>query len=116
VVSHLIDNAIEASPGRDGRVAVRLTAQGGDAVIEVEDNGKGMEAEFVRNEMFKPFKTTKAGGYGIGAYESREFVRELGGNLDVVSAPGRGTTVRIRLPAISEQADAIGMERRVMSQ
>jgi putative PEP-CTERM system histidine kinase len=101
VVSHLIDNAIEASPARDGRVAVRLTAQDGDAVIEVEDNGKGMDAEFIRTEMFKPFKSTKDGGYGIGAYESREFVRELGGNLDVVSAPGKGTTVRIRLPAIT---------------
>jgi len=116
VVSHLIDNAIEASPAHDGRVAVRLTVQGGDAVIEVQDNGKGMEAEFVRNEMFKPFKSTKAGGYGIGAYESREFVRELGGNLDVVSAPGKGTTVRIRLPAIAGQGEGVGMERRVISQ
>jgi signal transduction histidine kinase len=116
VLSHLIDNAIEASAGRDGHVAVRLSVQGSDAVIEVEDNGKGMEAEFVRNEMFKPFKSTKAGGYGIGAYESREFVRELGGNLDVVSAPGKGTTVRIRLPAIAAQADGVGMERRVIAQ
>jgi putative PEP-CTERM system histidine kinase len=116
VVAHLIDNAIEASP-RDGRVAVRLTSQGNEAVIEVEDNGQGMDTEFIRNEMFKPFKSTKSGGYGIGAYESREFVRELGGNLDVLSEPGKGTTVRIRLPAMTTTPmQGVGMERRVLSQ
>jgi putative PEP-CTERM system histidine kinase len=115
VVSHLIDNAIEACPTREGRVAVRLTAQGSDAVIEVADNGKGMDPDFVRNEMFKPFKSTKAGGYGIGAYESREFIRELGGNLDVVSAPGKGTTVRIRLPATAATSQDTEAQRRAIS-
>jgi putative PEP-CTERM system histidine kinase len=116
VISHLIDNALEASPAGDGQVAVRLSAQGGDAVIEVEDNGNGMDPEFVRTEMFKPFKSTKTGGYGIGAYESREFVRELGGNLDVMSAPGKGTTVRIRLPAIAARAQGVEPERRTVTQ
>jgi putative PEP-CTERM system histidine kinase len=102
VLSHLIDNALDATPKGGGKVDVRLIAHGGEAVIEVEDNGQGMDAEFIRNELFKPFKSTKRGGYGIGAYESREFVRELGGNLDVVSAPGKGTTVRIRLPVVAE--------------
>jgi putative PEP-CTERM system histidine kinase len=115
VVSHLIDNAIEASPAHEGRVSVRLSTEGGEAVIEVEDNGKGMEPDFIRNEMFKPFKSTKADGYGIGAYESREFVRELGGNLDVVSAPGKGTTVRIRLPALAGYEQGVKSERRVIS-
>jgi signal transduction histidine kinase len=66
--------------------------------------------------MFKPFKSTKTGGYGIGAYESREFVRELGGNLDVMSAPGKGTTVRIRLPAIAARAQGVEPERRTVTQ
>jgi len=99
VVAHLIDNALEAT-GDGGRVAVRLTARGGDAVVEVEDNGTGMEEEFVRNELFRPFRTTKDGGFGIGVYESREFVRELGGRMDVDSAQGHGTTIRISLPAM----------------
>ncbi len=102
VVSHLIDNAVDATEPGKGAVSIRLRANGRHAEIEVEDNGKGMEAAFIRDEMFRPFKSTKTGGFGIGAYESREFVRELGGNLDVTSAPGKGTTVRIRLPAIGE--------------
>jgi putative PEP-CTERM system histidine kinase len=99
VVSHLIDNALEATSD-GGRVTVRLTSRGGDAIVEVEDNGAGMEEEFVRNELFRPFRTTKDGGFGIGVYESREFVRELGGRMDVDSAKGQGTTIRISLPAM----------------
>lgn len=100
VFAHLLDNALEAIAERDdGRVAVRLSARGGDAVIEVTDNGPGMDEDFVRNELFRPFRTTKSGGFGIGAYESREFVRELGGRLEVASEPGRGTRVQIWLPA-----------------
>jgi signal transduction histidine kinase len=81
-------------------VAVRLSAKGGEAVIEFEDSGPGMNEEFVRNELFRPFRTTKDGGFGIGAFESRAFVQELGGRLEVASEPGRGTTVRIWLPVI----------------
>ncbi len=99
VVAHLVDNALEAT-SEGGCVAVRLTARGGEAIIEVEDNGSGMEAEFVRNELFRPFRTTKEGGFGIGVYESREFVRELGGRMDVDSTQGHGTTIRISLPAM----------------
>jgi putative PEP-CTERM system histidine kinase len=99
VVAHLVDNALEAT-SVGGRVSVRLAARGGEAIIEVEDNGSGMEAEFVRNELFRPFRTTKEGGFGIGVYESREFVRELGGRMDVDSAQGHGTTIRISLPAM----------------
>ena len=99
VVAHLIDNALEATSD-GGRVDVRLTARAGDAIVEVEDNGTGMEEEFIRNELFRPFRTTKDGGFGIGAYESREFVRELGGRMDVDSVHGQGTTIRISLPAM----------------
>ncbi len=102
VVSHLIDNAIDATEPGSGTVAVRLLSNGRHAVIEVEDNGKGMTPEFIRDDLFKPFKTTKSGGFGIGAYESRAFVQELGGKLDISSTPGKGTLVRIRLPAIGE--------------
>jgi signal transduction histidine kinase len=104
VFAHLLDNALEATAGRDdGRVAVRLGARGGDAVIEVTDNGSGMDEDFVRDELFRPFRTTKSGGFGIGAYESREFVRELGGRMEVASELGRGTRVQIWLPATTAE-------------
>ena len=52
------------------------------------------------------FKTTKDGGFGIGVYESREFVHELGGRMEVRSTPGEGTRIRIRLPATGPAGDA----------
>tara|TARA_R110000787_G_scaffold73973_3_gene164648 strand:+ start:394 stop:2523 length:2130 start_codon:yes stop_codon:yes gene_type:complete len=99
VIAHVIDNALDAI-GEDGRIEVRLSSVGREAVIEIEDNGTGMNPDFVRDELFKPFRSSKGGGYGIGAFESREYVREQGGRLDVKSAPGVGTTVTIRLPVV----------------
>lgn len=109
VMSHVLDNAIGATD-HGGRIAVRLDAAGGNAVIEIEDNGTGMAPEFVRDEMFKPFRSTKNEGYGIGAFESREFVRELGGRFDVESEIGKGTAIRITLPAISGEKPSAAVE------
>ena len=58
-----------------------------------------MSPAFVRGELFKPFRSTKAGGFGIGAYEAREIAKHSGGCLDVVSREGEGTTFTARLPA-----------------
>jgi signal transduction histidine kinase len=67
-------------------------------MVEVGDTGQGMTAEFVRERLFKPFQTTKATGMGIGAYESLQYVQELGGRVQVESAPNAGTQVRLLLP------------------
>jgi putative PEP-CTERM system histidine kinase len=99
VVEQLVQNAVDAVGGK-GRVQVRLAGEGKMAVIEVEDDGPGMDDEFVRDKLFHPFATTKGVGYGIGAYESRDFASSLGGRLEVTSQPGRGTIMRMRLPAI----------------
>ncbi len=97
VIGHLIQNAIEAT-SRDGKVSVRLERQSDSAVITVADSGAGMSEEFVREKLFRPFETTKAGGMGIGMFESREYINELGGALEVESRPSQGTTVRLSLP------------------
>ena len=96
VVEHLVQNAVEAV-GRAGRVQVRLAGEGRMAVVEIEDDGPGMEPDFVREKLFRPFATTKEAGYGIGVYESRDFAQALGGGLDVTSEPGTGTIMRMRL-------------------
>jgi signal transduction histidine kinase len=68
------------------------------AHLQVIDEGMGMDEEFVRNRLFKPFDTTKgAKGMGIGAYQAREYIRSLGGDVEVQSAPGSGTNFSIRL-------------------
>jgi putative PEP-CTERM system histidine kinase len=97
VLSHLLDNAVSAAPDT-GSVILRLHIEGESAVIDVTDDGEGMDAGFVRDQLFQPFRSTKSGGYGIGAYESRQIIGEMGGRLDVISRPGEGTTMRIILP------------------
>ena len=97
VIGHLIQNAVEAT-GPSGMIRVRARRDGPQALIEVEDNGKGMSEDFMRSQLFRPFVSTKAHGMGIGTFESREYVRELGGSLDVRSREGAGTVFTIRLP------------------
>ena len=98
VFGHIIQNAQEATP-RDGSVLVRLFQSDAFAVVEVEDNGTGMSSEFIRDRLFRPFDSTKGlTGMGIGAFESREFIRLLGGDLVVRSVPGEGSIFRLSLP------------------
>jgi putative PEP-CTERM system histidine kinase len=95
---HAIRNAQDATTA-DGHIDVRLRTNGGEAFIEVADTGMGMEAEFIRDRLFKPFDSTKgAKGMGIGAYQIRETLRAAGGDIDVSSERGKGTIVRMRLP------------------
>jgi putative PEP-CTERM system histidine kinase len=97
VIHHVVQNAIDAT-GTTGRIEIGLDADGGFAVMAIKDDGPGMTAEFIRDHLFRPFDSTKKTGYGIGAYQARQMVREMGGRLDVASTPGKGTTVRIQLP------------------
>ncbi len=57
-----------------------------------------MSPEFIRTRLFKPFHSSKPGGFGIGAFEARELVRGMGGSLDVESREGLGTRFLVRLP------------------
>ena len=97
VLGHLVQNAIEATP-ETGSVRVALEAAAGFARITVQDNGQGMDEEFIREKLFRPFETTKSSGMGIGAYECREYVRELRGELNVESNAGQGTIFTVNLP------------------
>lgn len=107
-LEHVIHNAQDAA-GKHGRVVVRCHAgDNGCAIVEVEDNGHGMDAEFIRTRLFKPFDTTKGlTGMGIGAYESREYIRSLGGDLVVESEPNRGTLFRFFIPMADTEAGGL---------
>lgn len=97
VLTHVITNSVEASEP-DSPVVVSLGSDDQSAIITVEDKGCGMDPAFVRDQLFKPLRTTKSGGHGIGAFQARELVRAAGGVLDVTSVPRQGTCVRITLP------------------
>jgi putative PEP-CTERM system histidine kinase len=97
VLGHLVQNAIEATP-YTGRVDVKLSREADWAVIEVADTGVGMDESFIRERLFRPFVSTKGTGMGIGAYECKQYVQELGGDITVTSKPGAGTRFTVRLP------------------
>lgn len=95
VVTHLLNNAVEAGGAAPVLVTVRHGAE--RITVEITDRGPGMTPEFVRDRLFQPFQTGKPGGSGIGAFQARELVREAGGELQVESEPGTGTTMRLIL-------------------
>jgi putative PEP-CTERM system histidine kinase len=97
VIGHVVQNALDATE-TNGRIWVRLERQGAQAMVEVGDTGHGMTPEFIRERLFKPFQTTKQAGMGIGAYESFQYVQELGGRILVDSTANAGTRVRLLLP------------------
>ena len=102
---HLVQNAIDVSCPTD-RVTISSRRLGAQLLIEVSDRGPGMDDAFIRNELFVPFRSTKSGGYGIGAFQTRELVRMAGGDLEVISEKGFGTTMRITLPLLLEKEPA----------
>ena len=94
---HLVQNAIDASePGMP--VMIDVGSDGLNGTIEVVDTGHGMSPEFVRSGLFKPFVSSKQGGFGIGAFEARELVRAMGGRTAVESREGLGTRFSLTLP------------------
>ena len=97
VVGHLVQNAIDACNGR-GDVMLSACRRSNWLEIEVRDTGCGMSEQFIRERLFRPFESTKNMGMGIGTYESREYVRQLGGEILVDSIEGQGTTFLVRLP------------------
>lgn len=105
VLGHLVQNAIEATP-YTGRVDVKLSQDAQWAVIEVTDTGVGMDEAFIRERLFRPFVSTKGTGMGIGAYECKQYIQELGGDIAVASKPGAGTQFTVRLP-VSETMEQV---------
>jgi putative PEP-CTERM system histidine kinase len=99
IIVHLIKNAQEATSAEDGYINVTVDQKNGVGIIEIEDNGVGMDQEFVENRLFRPFETTKGNaGMGIGVYETREFIKSLNGSLFVESRLNEGTKFTVKIP------------------
>lgn len=96
VFMHIIQNAIDASAG-DDNVRITLAQDDNYVIIKIEDFGEGMSREFIRDELFRPFRSLKEGGYGIGAYESRQLIHKMAGRMEVKSRVGVGTVITVYL-------------------
>jgi putative PEP-CTERM system histidine kinase len=106
IIGHVVQNAFDATEPT-GHVSLKLDRAAGQARIVVEDTGHGMSQEFIRDRLFKPFQTTKQAGMGIGAYESFQYVQELGGKIHVQSEQEKGTSVTILLPLFENQNQSV---------
>ncbi|MDY7098648.1 MAG: XrtA/PEP-CTERM system histidine kinase PrsK [Pseudomonadota bacterium] len=95
---HIIQNAIDASD-KGAPINISVSNDAMWARLDVIDSGHGMSPEFVRTGLFKPFVSSKQGGFGIGAFEAREMIKAMGGRLQVESREGVGTRFTVILPA-----------------
>ena len=99
VLEHLIRNAQEAT-NQEGNITISTDSMDSVATISIADSGCGMTQEFIRDRLFRPFDSTKGSqSMGIGAYQARDYIRTLGGQMEVTSEVGVGTTFSVRLPA-----------------
>ena len=99
-LSHAIRNAQDATDS-DGDVTLTLRNDEHGCSVRIADTGSGMDESFVRERLFKPFDSTKGSeGMGIGAYQLRETVRAMGGEISVDSRPAEGTRVELRFSKV----------------
>lgn len=96
VVEHVVSNAFEASNPGDP-VEIALSEAANLYQIVVADRGAGMTQQFIDEELFRPLRSTKSGGFGVGGYQIRELIREIGGDVHVESVVGSGTRVVLSL-------------------
>jgi two-component system phosphate regulon sensor histidine kinase PhoR len=103
LVDNLIGNAIKYTPRGGGRVAIRLEVEGTNAVLEVEDNGIGIEPEH-QGRIFERFyrvdkaRSRQLGGTGLGLSIVKHVALAHGGNVSLRSRPGDGSTFRVQIP------------------
>jgi putative PEP-CTERM system histidine kinase len=98
VFEHIIRNAQDAT-GDNGRIRIEVSVDENTALVSIQDDGQGMSSEFIRERLFRPFDSTKGShSMGIGAYQARDYVRTLGGQIEVSSQISAGTEFSISLP------------------
>ncbi|HMT43390.1 MAG TPA: PEP-CTERM system histidine kinase PrsK [Chakrabartia sp.] len=105
-LGHLVQNAMEISPASEP-VSLFVRTEASHGVLDVIDKGAGMSPAFIHGQLFKPFVSTKENGFGVGAYEARTIIAEMGGRLEVKSREGEGTTFSIILPMAQARHDHI---------
>ncbi len=97
VIFNIVSNAFSAIE-REGIVRLTASVEADNMVIAVADNGVGIPSDFLQNSLFRPFKTSKKTGFGIGLYQCKTIIEAHGGSIEVESELRKGTTFTIRLP------------------
>jgi putative PEP-CTERM system histidine kinase len=98
VIMNLVQNSLDATNGRSSLISVQCGTNGHGAFIRVQDHGCGMTEAFMRDHLWKPFRTTKESGLGIGLYQSVQIAEAHGGTIEAESASGTGTVFTVHLP------------------
>jgi len=101
VLVNLVLNAVQAIEGA-GSIAIDFFSEKGFGCVKISDTGCGISDEYLRNGLFRPFRSTKKNGLGIGLFHCRAIVDGHGGRLEIRSAEGKGTTAVLRLPLEEE--------------
>lgn len=94
---NLVLNAVQAMPA-GGHLTISTRASDGKLLLAIRDTGSGMTADQIK-QIFEPFNTTKSRGLGLGMPYAQKIIQQHGGEIVVESQPGKGTEVRIELPA-----------------
>jgi putative PEP-CTERM system histidine kinase len=97
VLTNFLLNAREATNG-NGIIRVSTTVSDRYIICTVSDNGCGMSRQFIEQSLFRPFRSTKKKGMGIGLFQSNMIVQAHKGRIEVESEEGKGTTFRVILP------------------
>jgi signal transduction histidine kinase len=99
VLRNLVRNADEAT-SNGGEIRLATEVKDGKVLFSVSDNGCGIPREYMEGELFTLFSSTKSDGFGIGLYQAKRIVESHGGRIEAESEVGKGSTFRIRLPAV----------------
>ena len=97
MLENLIINANDAV-GENGEISIETGHNEKWVQVIVRDNGCGMSKEFIEKDLFRPFRTTKKKGMGIGLFHCKTIVEAHGGRIEVESQEGKGTMFEILLP------------------
>ena len=97
VFLNLLLNAIEATPSNKG-IRIQTCTNSGEVILTVSDQGCGMSKEFISTSLFKPFRSSKLHGLGIGLFQCKKIVEAHGGRIEVESEERKGSEFRVILP------------------
>lgn len=99
VFANILLNALQSLPKADGTIEIAVRKDNNKITFSVKDNGCGMTEEFINKDLFKPFRTNKEGGLGIGLFQCHTIISaHPGAAIDVESEKGRGSKFTISLP------------------